>query len=127
MLGRLKAKLQHGIRAGPLLDCFGLLPVHPRGRHPAMPSATADGPLPERSSTWKWLICGLLFLATMINYMDRVTLNQMSKIIKDELHLSAEQYGYIEAGFGIAFALGAIVVGWIVDHWNVRWVYPVVL
>lgn len=127
VLVRLKVELQHGIRVSRLLDCLQLLPLPARGRHPAMPSAIADGLLPERSSTWKWLICGLLFLATMINYMDRVTLNQMSKIIKDELHLSAEQYGYIEAAFGIAFALGAILVGLTVDHWNVRWVYPGVL
>ena len=27
-------------------------------------------------STWKWWVCSLLLLATMINYMDRMTLNQ---------------------------------------------------
>src|SRR5262249_45997692 len=27
------------------------------------------------SSAWKWWVCGLLLLATMINYMDRLTIN----------------------------------------------------
>ncbi len=87
----------------------------------------ADGHVPARSSTWTWWICGLLFLATTINYMDRLTLNQMAKQIKDDLSLSAEQYGSVEFAFGIAFALGAVLSGLTVDSWNVRWVYPTVL
>lgn len=81
----------------------------------------------SRSSTWKWWICGLLLLATMINYMDRLTLNLTSKRIIDELQLDNTQYGFIEFGFGIAFAVGAVVMGQVVDRWNVRWVYPLAL
>lgn len=82
---------------------------------------------PARGSTWKWLVCGLLLMATMINYMDRLTLNQTAKRIKDELHLNNEQYGQIELAFGMAFAFGAVLVGWSVDRWNVRWIYPAAL
>src|SRR5205823_1041605 len=80
-----------------------------------------------RGTAWKWWICGLLLLATMINYMDRLTLNQTAKRIKDELHLNNQQYGEIETAFGVAFALGSLILGWTVDRWNVRWVYPGVL
>jgi ACS family hexuronate transporter-like MFS transporter len=66
-------------------------------------------------------------LATMLNYMDRLTLSQAAPVITTELHLSKEQYGQIEGAFGIGFALGALVVGWMVDRWNVRWVYLVVV
>jgi ACS family hexuronate transporter-like MFS transporter len=69
----------------------------------------------------------LLLLATMINYMDRLTLNLTAKRIKDELVLNNEQYGQVEFAFGIAFALGALVLGWMVDRWNVRWIYPLSL
>src|SRR5262249_43359011 len=68
-----------------------------------------------------------LMLATMLNYMDRLALSQTAPAIKAELHLSHKQYGQIEEAFGIAFALGALVVGWMVDRWNVRWVYLVVV
>ena len=68
-------------------------------------------------------MCGLLLLATMINYMDRLTINQTAVRIQDELKLDNEQYGAIEFAFGIAFALGALVVGWTADRWNVRWIY----
>lgn len=83
--------------------------------------------VPARSPAWKWWVCGLLLLATMINYMDRLTLNQTAKRIKDELHLNNEEYGRVEFAFGIAFAVGAVIVGWSVDRWNVRWVYPAAL
>jgi MFS transporter, ACS family, hexuronate transporter len=75
-------------------------------------------------SAWKWWVCGLLMLATMINYMDRQTLSQTGTVIKKELHLNNEQYGQIEGYFGLAFALGSLVTGWMVDRWRVRWIYP---
>jgi ACS family hexuronate transporter-like MFS transporter len=59
--------------------------------------------------------------------MDRQTLSQTAKNIKDELGLNNEQYGDVELAFGLAFALGAVVLGWTVDRWNVYGVYPLVL
>jgi ACS family hexuronate transporter-like MFS transporter len=63
----------------------------------------------------------------MINYMDRMTLNQAAKRIKEELHLTSEQYGQVEAAFNYAFAVGSLFVGWTADRWNVRWIYPIAL
>jgi ACS family hexuronate transporter-like MFS transporter len=80
--------------------------------------------LPDRGPAWKWSVCGLLLLATMVNYMDRLTLNQLSRPILEEFSLTARHYGELESAFGVAFALGAILVGWLVDRWNVRWIYP---
>jgi ACS family hexuronate transporter-like MFS transporter len=64
-------------------------------------------------------------MATMINYMDRLTLNLLAKYILQDLHLDKNDYASIEAGFALAFALGAVVCGFLVDRWNVFWVYPV--
>ena len=83
-----------------------------------------DSHRPARGPLWKWTVCGLLLLATMINYMDRLTINQTASRVKEELRLNDEQYGSIEFAFGVAFALGALVVGWSADRWNVRWIYP---
>ena len=89
-----------------------------------MSSLPLDVRLPLRSPAWKWWVCCLLMLATMINYMDRLTLNQAAARIKDELHLNNTQYGRVEFGFGVAFALGALVIGRIADLVNVRWLFP---
>ncbi len=86
-----------------------------------MSSASKRGPV------WVWWICGLLLLASTINYMDRQTLSNTSKRITDEFKLSDEQYGNLELAFGLAFACGATVFGIIADKTSVRWLYPVVL
>src|SRR4051794_24765121 len=78
-----------------------------------------------RTAAWKWWVCGLLLLATMLNYMDRLTLNLMATQIKEDMRLTNEQYGQVEWAFGVAFAFGSLLIGWGVDRWSVRWVYPV--
>lgn len=60
-------------------------------------------------------------------YMDRQTLATMAERICQELHLSNQQYGQLEMGFGLAFAVGAIVNGLIADRVSIRWFYPIVL
>lgn len=80
-----------------------------------------------RSARWKWLVCGLLFLATMLMYMDRQTLSQMSKRVKNEFGLTNEQYGNLEWGFGLAFATGALANGLLADRVSVRLLYPIML
>jgi ACS family hexuronate transporter-like MFS transporter len=74
--------------------------------------------------SWKWWVCGLLLLATTVNYMDRLTINQLSQPIMQEFGLGDPEYGKLESAFGVAFALGAILMGWLADRVNVRWLYP---
>jgi ACS family hexuronate transporter-like MFS transporter len=63
----------------------------------------------------------------MINYMDRLTLNLTAVRIKLDLNLSNQEYGTIEGLFGVAFAAGALLFGWMADRWNVRWIYALSL
>jgi ACS family hexuronate transporter-like MFS transporter len=69
----------------------------------------------------------MLLSATMLNYMDRQTLSLTIKRIQDESHMIKEQYGNMELGFGIAFALGGLLAGFIVDRLSARYLYPIVL
>ena len=82
---------------------------------------------PARSITWRYYVCGLLLLATTINYLDRQTLAVTSVRVTRELGLNNEQYGRLELCFGCAFAFGATVFGWIADRTSIRWLYPAVL
>jgi len=82
----------------------------------------------DRSAkSWKWWVCGLLLLASTINYMDRMTLASVSRRVIDELRLTNADYGMVEQFFGYAFALGAIFFGPLVDRFSPKWVYPIVL
>jgi MFS transporter, ACS family, hexuronate transporter len=88
------------------------------------PSATIDE---RRADPRAWGICGLLLLATMLMYMDRQALSQQKTEILASLNLTNTDYGRLELGFGLAFAVGGIVTGLIADRISPRWFYPVVL
>src|SRR5436305_9569714 len=89
-----------------------------------MPPPPAEASPPARGPSWKWWVCGLLLLATMLNYMDRLTLNLTGVQIMHDFRLDERGYGQLESAFAFAFALGAIVFGWLADRWPVRWLYP---
>ena len=82
---------------------------------------------PARPASWKWWITGLLLLATMINYMDRMTLANASVRITNELGLSEKDYGNLELTFGWGFAAGSLVFGFLADRMSVYFLYPIVL
>lgn len=81
----------------------------------------------KRHDNWKWWICGLLLLASALNYMDRQTLANVSTRITRQFQMTERQYGNLETCFGLAFAGGSLFFGYVVDRWPVRWVYPVVV
>ncbi len=87
------------------------------------PTAAAS----DRVALRTWAILGLLLLATMLMYMDRQALAQQKTEILRPLQLSNEDYGRLEKGFGLAFAVGGIVTGIIADRISPRWLYPAVL
>jgi ACS family hexuronate transporter-like MFS transporter len=80
-----------------------------------------------RSGSLAWWISLLLLLATMLNYMDRQTLANVSVRITQQFQLSELQYGNLEFCFGVAFAFGSLVFGMLADRLPVRWLYPAVL
>jgi len=69
----------------------------------------------------------MLLFATMLNYMDRQTLSLTVLRMDKEINLTDAQYSRMEWGFGMAFALGGLVTGFVVDRLSVRWLYPLVL
>lgn len=80
-----------------------------------------------RMGRWQWAVSLLLLSATMINYMDRQTLANLSVRIKDQFELSNEQYGNLEQAFSLSFAFGSLLWGVLADVIPVRFLYPFVL
>lgn len=79
------------------------------------------------SASWQWWVSCLLLLATMINYMDRQTLSNLSVRITEQFDMTNEQYGEMELVFGLSFAFGSLFFGFIADLVPVRLLYPFVL
>ncbi len=68
----------------------------------------------------RWIIAALLFLSTVINYIDRQTLSIVAPTLTKEMNLSALEYSYILNGFLIAYTLMYLGSGWLVDRWGTR-------
>src|SRR6201997_2222223 len=65
----------------------------------------------------------LLFVSVFINYIDRSNLSIAAPLIKDELGISASQLGILLSAFFWTYSSCQILSGWLVDHWNVKWVF----
>ncbi len=67
-------------------------------------------------TNWRWWMCGLLFVATTVNYMDRQVLSLTWKdFIAPEFHWTDADYGTITAVFSIFYAVCMLFAGRFVD------------
>ncbi|MFS4467224.1 MFS transporter [Maribacter sp. 2210JD10-5] len=63
----------------------------------------------------RWYIAGTIFLATTINYIDRQALSVAAPVIRKDLGLNNEQYGWIVSAFLLAYAIMQVVSGRLID------------
>lgn len=75
----------------------------------------------ERMTKYRWVICGMLFLATTINYMDRQVLSLTWKdFIAPDFHWTDTDYGNIAAVFAIVYAIANLFSGRFMDWIGVK-------
>lgn len=65
----------------------------------------------------------LLSLSVLINYIDRSNLSIAAELIKHEIHISDFQLGTLLSAFFWTYALMQIPSGWLVDRFDVKWVF----
>lgn len=68
----------------------------------------------------RWWIAGLLFLSTVINYIDRQTLSVLAPVITQELGISEIAYGNILTAFLAAYTVMYLGSGLLVDRLGTR-------
>jgi ACS family hexuronate transporter-like MFS transporter len=86
----------------------------------------AEPPRPKVGN-YRWVICALLFFATTINYVDRTVLGVLESTLQKEIGWSATQYGDINASFSLAYGIGLLVAGWVIDRLGPRLGYTIYL
>jgi ACS family hexuronate transporter-like MFS transporter len=75
----------------------------------------------------RWYICGLLFFATVVNYIDRQVLGTIAPELQREIGWTELQYSQIVNAFQIAYALMFLVWGGIIDRIGVKLSFAVAI
>ncbi|MGH9436716.1 MAG: MFS transporter [Terriglobia bacterium] len=67
-------------------------------------------------SRTRWVMIGLAFFATVINYLDRQTLSVVAPVITAQFHMSNEDYARIVFAFMLAYTIMNAVSGPMIDR-----------
>ena len=65
---------------------------------------------------FRWVVCGLLFLAATINYIDRQVLGILKPTLQAEFGWSEIDYADIVFSFQLAYAIGLLLAGRVIDR-----------
>lgn len=82
--------------------------------------------LPSDNAKWTpgfSRILVLLGLSIFINYIDRANLSIAAPLLKDEIGISASQLGILLSAFFWTYSCCQLLSGWLVDHFDVKWVF----
>ena len=82
---------------------------------PQTVEAPSKTPLRTKMGKYRWVICALVFFATTINYVDRSVLGVLAPTLRGEIGWTDQHYGYISGAFTLAYAIGYLFAGWLVD------------
>jgi MFS family permease len=69
-----------------------------------------------------WKITFLLFLFMLVNFADKIVVGLAGVPIMTELKLEPESFGLLGSSFFLLFSVAAIIVGFIVNRVETRWV-----
>ncbi len=75
----------------------------------------------------RWTICAMLFFATSINYMDRQVIALLKPTLLASGLLSEISYGQVVVAFQVAYAIGLLLAGRIVDKIGTRIGYILIM
>jgi len=84
---------------------------------------SASAALANKLNRVQWVVLTLLVLSICINYIDRGNLAVAGPFVIRDLHLSKTQFGELSSAFFWTYAFGQIAAGWLVDRYDVRWIY----
>ena len=81
----------------------------------------------DRNFKYRYIILSLLFFATTINYIDRQVIGILKPYISNDLGWSEFDYGLIVTAFQIAYSLGLLISGALIDKFGTRIGYAIAM
>lgn len=75
----------------------------------------------NKMTSYRWVICAMLFFATTVNYLDRQVLSlTWEDFIRPEFHWTNNVYGTITGIFSLVYAIAMLFAGKIVDKLDTK-------
>jgi ACS family hexuronate transporter-like MFS transporter len=74
---------------------------------------------------YRWTICGLVFFATTINYLDRAVISLLKETFTTRMGWDDGDYANVEIAFKIAYAVGLLLAGRVIDKLGTKIGYAV--
>lgn len=68
----------------------------------------------------RWIIVGMIFFATLINYIDRLTVSVLAPKITEDLHLTNTEFGGIATWFLAAYTISQALSGKVYDRIGIK-------
>jgi ACS family hexuronate transporter-like MFS transporter len=83
--------------------------------HSSSQTVTATPVSQKKMDNYRWTICALVFFATTINYLDRAVIALLKPYLTEEFNWNSGDYANIEIAFKLAYAMGMLGVGRLID------------
>src|SRR5437867_3826910 len=84
-------------------------------------STVAQSKAASRIGHYRWVVCGLLFFAATINYIDRQVIGILKPTLVKEFQWQDERiYAAIVFSFQLAYAIGLLLAGRVMDKLGTR-------
>ena len=83
--------------------------------------------VPSRVGYFRWVICALLLFGTTKNYMDRQVLGILKNTLQHDFGWNEIDYGNLVSAFQIAYAVGMLLVGRLIDKLGTRLGYALAM
>ncbi len=89
---------------------------------PAQTAAPASDSVPQARPirNLRWYICGLLFFATTVNYIDRQVIGILKPVFERELGWNEADFGWVVFAFQLAYAVMMPIAGRVIDWLGTR-------
>ncbi len=75
---------------------------------------------PPHTARARWTVVGLLFVISVVTYVDRVNISVTARQMMPAYGLTEQEMGYVFSAFVFGYALFQIPGGWLGDRWGAR-------
>ena len=75
----------------------------------------------------RWTVVALIFFATTINYIDRQVIGLLKPYIQEDLGWTEADYGYIVTAFQVAYGIGMLLGGRMLDRFGSKLGYSIAI